>query len=429
MRKIMPVILILALSGGGTYWWYAQRQTQTANGLKGSGTIEATQINLGPEVSGRVVLVAVEEGQLVQAGQVLLQLEGALLTAQRAQAEAAVKTARAQRDQLVAGARQQQLDAARATISQTQALYSSAQAQFSGAQADLSKLLSGATYADIASAEAALAQSQAQFRSAQATQRQANEQHDKTMECRTVQLPDGTKKDICPALGTLEELARYSLNAANEALSAAEAGEKAAQARLNKLYSGATKDEINAVQARVDMARAQIDSAQAQMNMAQAQYDLLAAGASKEQIASAEAAIAQAEAALKAFDVQADKLTIRAPADATVLVRNVNVGEFLSPGASVIVLGKLDKLQITVYLPEDAYGRVKLGQTAQVTVDSHKGASFEGQVVRIADQAEFTPRNAQTVEGRRTTVYALKLDVPNPDGKLKPGMLADVSFE
>ncbi len=429
MRKIMPVILILALIGGGTYWWYAQQQTQAANGLQGSGTIEATQINLGPEVSGRVVLVAVEEGQLVKAGQVLFQLDDALLKAQRAQAEAAVKTARAQRDQLVAGARSQQLDAARATISQTQALYSSAQAQLSGAQADLSKLLSGATYADIASADAALAQSLAQLKSAQATQRQANEQHDKTMECRTIQLPDGTKKDICPALGTLEELARYSLNAANEALSAAEAGEKAAQARLNKLYSGATKDEINAVQARVDMAKAQIDSAQAQMNAAKAQYDLLAAGASKEQIASAEAAIAQAEAALKAFDVQADKLTLRAPADATVLVRNVNVGEFLSPGASVIVLGKLDKLQITVYLPEDAYGRVKLGQTAQVTVDSYKGASFEGQVVRIADQAEFTPRNVQTVEGRRTTVYALKLDVPNPDGKLKPGMPADVSFE
>ena len=179
----------------------------------------------------------------------------------------------------------------------------------------------------------------------------------------------------------------------------------------------------------MDAAKAQMESAQAQMNSARAQYDLLAAGASKEQIAASDAAVAQAEAALKAFDVQADKLTVRAPADGTVLVRNVNVGEVLAPGASVIVLGKLDTLQITVYLPEDVYGRVKLGQTAKVTVDSYKGTTFEGKVTRIADQAEFTPRNVQTVEGRRTTVYALKLDVPNPDGKLKPGMPADVSFE
>jgi hypothetical protein len=83
---------------------------------------------------------------------------------------------------------------------------------------------------------------------------------------------------------------------------------------------------------------------------------------------------------------------------------------------------------LTVYLPEDSYGKVKLGQAAQVAVDSYAGVTFSASVVRIADQAEFTPRNVQTVEGRRTTVYAIKLDVPNPDGKLKPGMPADVTF-
>jgi hypothetical protein len=64
-----------------------------------------------------------------------------------------------------------------------------------------------------------------------------------------------------------------------------------------------------------------------------------------------------------------------------------------------------------------------------MTVDSYPGVSFDATVVHIADQAEFTPRNVQTVEGRRTTVYAIKLDVANPEGQLKPGMPADVSFE
>ena len=411
MRKIMPIILILTLIGGGAYWWYTQHQTQAASGLKGSGTIEAIQINVGPEVSGRVALVSVEEGQQVKAGQVFFQLDDSLLKAQRAQAEAAVKTARAQRDQLVAGARQQQLDAARATISQTQALYNSAQAQLNGAQADLSRLLSGATYADIAAAQAQLAQAQAQAKIAQ-------DAYDGVSAGRATAKEFGVRGG---GLGQAEEQMRAQLAAVKEQV-------EAAQARLNKLYSGATKDEINSAQARVDIAKAQMESIQAQMNAAKAQYDLLAAGASKEQIASADAAVAQAEAALKAFDVQADKLTVRAPADGTVLVRNVNVGEVLAPGASVIVLGKLDTLQITVYLSADVYGRVKLGQTAKVQVDSWQEV-FAGTVVRIADQFEFTPRNVQTVEGRRTTVYALKLDVPNPDGKLKPGMPADVSFE
>jgi multidrug efflux pump subunit AcrA (membrane-fusion protein) len=95
----------------------------------------------------------------------------------------------------------------------------------------------------------------------------------------------------------------------------------------------------------------------------------------------------------------------------------------------VFVIGKLATLQITIYLPESLYGRVKLGQTTRVMVDSYPDVTFAATVVHIADQAEFTPRNVQTVEGRRTTVYAIKLDVPNPDGKLKPGMPADVTFE
>jgi HlyD family secretion protein len=49
-------------------------------------------------------------------------------------------------------------------------------------------------------------------------------------------------------------------------------------------------------------------------------------------------------------------------------------------------------------------------------------------VVYISDQAEFTPRNVQTVEGRRATVYAVKISVPNPNLKLKPGMPADVTL-
>jgi HlyD family secretion protein len=71
---------------------------------------------------------------------------------------------------------------------------------------------------------------------------------------------------------------------------------------------------------------------------------------------------------------------------------------------------------------------VKLGDAANVTVDSFPGQVFRGTVQHIADQAEFTPRNVQTPVGRRTTVFAVKLAVDNPEGKLKPGMPADVVF-
>jgi HlyD family secretion protein len=106
----------------------------------------------------------------------------------------------------------------------------------------------------------------------------------------------------------------------------------------------------------------------------------------------------------------------------------VEAGEFLQPGTTALVLGKLNNLTITVYVPEDRYGQLALGQQATVTVDSFDGLTFTATIIQIADQAEFTPRNVQTAEGRSSTVYAIKLSVENPEGKLKIGMPADVVF-
>ena len=94
-----------------------------------------------------------------------------------------------------------------------------------------------------------------------------------------------------------------------------------------------------------------------------------------------------------------------------------------------MTIAPLDELKLTVYISEENYGEVKLGQSVEIQVDSFPGEKFQGVVVYIADQAEFTPRNVQTVEGRKTTVYAIKILVDNPTGELKPGMPTDVIFE
>jgi HlyD family secretion protein len=111
-----------------------------------------------------------------------------------------------------------------------------------------------------------------------------------------------------------------------------------------------------------------------------------------------------------------------------VLVRSGEPGEMATPGASLIVLADLSRLEITVYVAEDRYGAIRLGQPAAVTVDSYPGETFIAHVTHIADQAEYTPRNVQTVTGRKTTVFAIRLSIENEAGKLKPGMPADVDF-
>jgi HlyD family secretion protein len=143
----------------------------------------------------------------------------------------------------------------------------------------------------------------------------------------------------------------------------------------------------------------------------------------------AQMAVEQAQANLDLLDTQIAKLTISAPMDGVVLTRNVEAGEFVQPGATAFILGRLNDLTITVYVPENRYGEVLIGQQAEVTVDSFPGLTFTAEVIQIANKAEFTPRNVQTVEGRSSTVFAIKLKVNDPDGKLKIGMPADVVFK
>jgi multidrug resistance efflux pump len=167
----------------------------------------------------------------------------------------------------------------------------------------------------------------------------------------------------------------------------------------------------------------QVEAALASLNQAETQLEQV-----EVQIAQAETAIAQAEAELNLIDVQMQKLIVYAAVDAVVMSRKVEPGEVVQPGASLMTLGQLEDLTITVYIPEDHYGQVSAGDEATVTVDSFPGETFTGLVTRIADEAEFTPRNVQTPEGRRTTVFGIKLVVDDPEDKLKPGMPADVEF-
>jgi multidrug resistance efflux pump len=413
-RRVIPVVLFVVVVGLALWWLFIGRVQAESDALTASGTVEAVELIIAPEISGRVVEVLAGEGEPVTAGQDLIRLDDSLLQAQIEQAEATLAAAQAQRDAAQANFQLLRAGAQADQIAAVEEAVRAAEANVAAAEAQLAQLQAGARSGDIAAAEAAVAEAAAQLKIAQDT-------HDKTMECVTVTLPDGSQREVCPGLGTREEQARAALDAAQQAYAAA-------QARLSQLRAGATKNEL-------DAARARVEAAQAQRDMAQAQLDLLMSGARDEQIAAAkaqvEAAQAQADAAQAtrdALSVQLAKFTLLAPADGVILTRAIEPGEVALPGATLLQLGRLDDLTITVFIPEDRYGEIQLGQPAMVTVDSFPGETFSASVTHIADEAEFTPRNVQTAEGRRTTVFAVKLAVENREGKLKPGMPADVDF-
>jgi RND family efflux transporter MFP subunit len=198
-----------------------------------------------------------------------------------------------------------------------------------------------------------------------------------------------------------------------------------------------TKGANDVLKARADLSIAQelYYTAQDYMRILQTGVDSSSVTAAqrvldqaKSAAAQSKLAINQAQANLDLVDAQIAKTVVTAPVDGVVLTRAAEPGSVVSAGGVMLTLGRLDELTITVYVPEDRVGEVTIGQEAQVAVDSFPGVSFKATVTYIADQAEFTPRNVQTVEGRKNTVFAVKLKLDNVSGKLKPGMPADVTF-
>ena len=440
-RKIIPVILLVVVAGAA--WWYfgSERVQTNTDKISASGTIEATQVTLAPEIGGKVVEILADKGDLVQAGQVLVRFEEALLQAQLGQAQATLAQAQANYDLVAAGLPSEQREVASAA----------AELEVINAQQALddlfekTDLMAAQAYQAMIEAEQAVDDAQEYLDSIQSPAPQVDiDQAKATVLLSKIRLDDA-RKDFKPYENKPEN---NKIRAALfSKLVEAEKIYDGAVRRLNNLVGNAAELDIAEAEANWELAQANLEEAEreyeevedgpdpdalilAEARLAVAEANLSAAQAdpSPEQLASAQAQIDVAQAALEVVQAQSGKLVLLASMDGIVLSRSVEPGEVVVPGTPLLTLAKLDDLNITVYVPEDRYGTINLGQSAQMTVDSFPGETFHATVVRIADQAEFTPRNVQTEEGRRTTVFAVELSVENPDGKLKPGMPADVEF-
>ena len=142
-------------------------------------------------------------------------------------------------------------------------------------------------------------------------------------------------------------------------------------------------------------------------------------------VAQARDEVAAARAARDEAGAAISETRIAAPLSATVTTKAAEAGELVFPGTPLVVLVDLTRPYLRVYLPERDIGKVKLGDTARVFVDSFPGRPFEAVVSEVAKKAEFTPKDVHMPDERVTLVYSVKLEIRNPQGLLKPGMPAD----
>src|SRR5205085_6117249 len=118
-----------------------------------------------------------------------------------------------------------------------------------------------------------------------------------------------------------------------------------------------------------------------------------------------------------------------APSAALVEVLDVRPGDLIAPNTPVATLLEKDQIYVRIYIPETEFGRVNVGQKAEVRVDSFPNTVFDGEVEQINQQAEFLPRNVQTLAERVHQVFGVKIRINDPTGHVRPGMAADVKLK
>lgn len=195
--------------------------------------------------------------------------------------------------------------------------------------------------------------------------------------------------------------------------------------------------EASELTALLDQARASEKTSQIKLENSQRNYKRAKALKKKRMISdqdydairsayeSADSDYNRSSASRKLAEIAYNEATVKAPISGTVLTRVAEEGDLLAPFSTVVTMADLTKLDLMLYVPESRYGRIMLGDDVEIMVDSYPGEKFEGKVVNISNKAEYTPKNIQTKEERTTQVFGIKVKIPNPEDKLKPGMPAD----
>jgi HlyD family secretion protein len=327
------------------------------------------------KIPGRVETRFVDEGEMIEKGKSVAQLEDADLQQDLAQRHAELQAAKAQLDELREGSRKQDIDAAEAAMRK--------------AKFTLDDQEAGPRPQEIAAAEAAVNAAAAERdRASLDLERAKKLMPSKAM---SVEQFDFAK-------------ATYDINVERY---------NDSKEKLKLLQDGYRKD--------------QIEAARAAWNQAKAQYDVVKEGPRRQDIEQADAKVRQLEAALKLAETRIGYATIVSPMTGMVLSKNIEPGEYVAAGTPVVTIGDLVNVWVRAYIPEELNGSIKFGQKVRVTTDN--GKKYDGSISFISHEAEFTPKNVQTEKERVKLVYRIKINITNPKMDLNPGMPVDGVIE
>ena len=236
---------------------------------------------------------------------------------------------------------------------------------------------------------------------------------------------------LLAAQATLAQLANGSrpqdVSVAQAALRSAQADKQNAAVEYERMRRLFAQGAVSAQE--LDRSQTAFATANARADQTVQQLSLVVEGPRREEIDLAAARVEQMKQVQKLAQTRLGYAQITAPVDGVVLSKNIEAGEYVSPGTPVVTIGDLNQVWLKAYIAETDLGRVKLGQKVKVTTDTYPNKAYEGRIGFIASEAEFTPKSIQTTEERVKLVYRIKINVENTARELKPGMPADAVIQ
>ncbi|MGV3613967.1 MAG: efflux RND transporter periplasmic adaptor subunit [Fimbriimonas sp.] len=381
------------------------------------GSVESPQrVELSPRTSGRIQSLTAREGDAVTKGQALVTLDPADLQQRVAEREAAVAEARSRLAQAQIGAGPVEANI-RGGILQARAALASAQAEL--------RQLQQTRDAQIAAADAAVTEQQGRVDAAEAqvSNAQAAVAREESslinLQTRFERLNSLFLKGFVAGqevddARTAADVQRKQVDVAEAQLASARSAVGSAKANL-----AATRNQASIVRRR---SAAEIQSGQARV--AQAQSDVTVASANRantpayeENIRALQANVSAAQAQVQQARTLLGEAVVRSPIDGVVTARNADPGAIASPGTAVLVVQSIDWLYLVTSIPLEESGKVRQGQSANVTFDALPNRTFVGKVTNINPAANVQSRQIQ-----------IRIRLENPDRAIKPGMYGEVGF-
>lgn len=382
--------------------------------VRALGAVAApSDVTLNFGIGGRLEELNAEEGEMIQAGDVLAQLDTTDLELRLAQAEAALALSRAQLARTRAEAAESEL--------------ASAEASLAAAQANYEQVKAGPLAADLAAAEAAL-------RSAETSYEQllAGPSEDEVAAAKAN--VDKAEISLQEAQAEYDKFAwRQGFEASPQAaaLQQATIDHQQALASYNLAMAGPTSDQLDRAQAQIAQARAQLErlragstsselkSAAAQVARARAELDRLRNSPTPEELAVAQAQVRQAQIGLEQARQQLSYATLVAPISGTIIAVEANVGQSVSAATPVVILADLSHLQVKAGVSEMDVGEVQEGQKAAIRLESFPDRELEG---RVRDIAPLPTVTAGVVN------YPMTIELASSSVPVRPGMAAQVEI-